>query len=239
MGATINIYPTPAGGGLESYAITRAQTVIPAANYALVTRFDGLGPAIRTALVVGGTVTSSLSTVNGGALIVDSSATANSAATVWPGVYAGGATTPSWTTNQRTGTYYLRFRAKFNSVGDSVTINTLGLTNVAGGAGQIRMGISGPVSAANFTYAITDSGATVQHSGSLGVAIETASFHTFEMWNSGGSMQFACDEGAPVSVTNGAGSTDPGAWLINAVNSTTAASRSVTVANITTVCVQP
>lgn len=229
------------GGGttLEAYALGRAQLFVPTANIARAWMFDGSQPDPKVVVVSGGACTSSLSTVAGGALVVDSSGTANSAATVYAPVVRSGATPPPWTLNQRTGLYYLRFRAKFGSVGDAQTVNTMGLTNVTGGATQTRLGISGAVSTANFTYAITDNAAAVQHSGSLGVAIETASFHTFEVWNNAGAMAVACDEGTAVQFTNTLGGQDPGCWLINAVNGTTAASRSVTVANIVTVGVMP
>lgn len=211
---------------LEAVGKARAQSVIPTINHIAVVLFDR-GGGMRSAAGGSGVVAGSATVA--GAMNVTSGVSSGSSATAWAA--AIGTVTPAWTASQRTGTYYLRFRARFNGGLDANTINTLGLTAVGGGAPQIRIGYSGSISTTNFSVVVTDAAGATAHSANMLVAGDT-SWHTFEIWNNAGAMSFAIDGGTIVPITNSAGGTAAGTWLANAVNGGTAAARDVDVQSI-------
>lgn len=152
----------------------------------------------------------------------------DSASTAWS-VLLTASSSPEMVPNCLTGTFYFRYRAKI-SAGDALASIWVGIVQAGGNLHPFKLGLIGSVSTTHFSYAIRDTGGAIQHSAAMSTALDT-NWHTFELWQTGGTASFAIDEGAPATVANTLSTTFGGTCGWRADNGGTGTNRTVLVSS--------
>lgn len=213
-----------ASSGSMSAAFTRAQTLLGAAGVTKVfgSEFEN-DQWYRTSLATGGVVTPT-TTERGGAITVDSSATAGSAARILP------SGTIVELANPRTDLWYIAVRAKLNTAVDANGVmQTIRLSTTALGSPTVFLGAFGPTSITHYSWGLTDNAGATTGGAATTVALDTAAYHLFEVWNNGTTISFAIDGVVVATSASTNVGTNPVTPAVAVANGATPASRSVTV----------
>jgi len=178
--------------GTAGTALQRAQSLVDTTlTEVLGTEFDN---AAWHSASLGGTGTATMSTtVRGGAIFLDSSATGGSYAIIRP--TGSGANSTCYIPNPQTDKWYCRGQFQVTTAIDNIA--NVGIYNCAatgaGGNGPLTLiGVDGTISTGFFSFSTTNNVGVVLASGISTVPFDN-NWHTYEGWSNGTTMSFAID----------------------------------------------
>lgn len=188
----------------------------------------------RLATIAGAPTATNSATERGGVLVLDSSATANSTGVVFP----AGATTID-IDNPQTSRWYAYVRAAFGTAVDAQALLQLFIATAAGGNPTMRLGIIGSASTAFLAWSVSNNAGSITASGTTTVAVDTNTYHDFEIWNDGTTVSFAVDRTVVATTPATNLGTSPVVLGVLATNGTTAASRTIKIDKRYLCCARP